>query len=99
MYSDVRVEVVFPQGVNRLVVYTGSDSYWWGLCLFMSLPLTTSVLTQRQEMINTAKRCNVRRRGRRGVEGERGEKQIKYPACYFTLFIISVLQQETGLLR
>lgn len=37
----------------------------------MSLPLTTSVLTQRQEMINTAKRCNVRR----GVEGDRGKKR------------------------
>lgn len=40
----------------------------------MSLPLTTSVLTQCQEMINTAKRCNVRKRGRRGEEGGGGRE-------------------------
>ena len=46
----------------------------------MSLPLTNSVLTQHQEMINTAKRCNVRM----GVDGERGGEQVReIPILHF----------------
>lgn len=42
-------------------VHTGSTAYWQNLCLFMSPPLTNSVLTQSQEMINMAKRCGAGR--------------------------------------
>ena len=74
------------RGTSCLAVYTGSGTYWQGPCLFMSLPLTNSVLTQHQEMINTAKRCNVRM----GVDGERGgSKWVRYPSC------ISVLRQRS----
>lgn len=74
--------------VSRLAVYTGSETYRRELCLFMSLPLTTSVLTQRQETINTAKRCNVRRGEGGGGGGER--KQVS--EVLDRLF--STLQQE-----
>lgn len=67
--------------VSRSAVYTGSETYWRGLCLFMSLPLTTSVLTQRQEMIDTAKRCNVRRGGG-GWEEKKSQWEIPNQLFY-----------------